>query len=160
MTLTAAATQHMLVVTSDSVVYTVPEAVVARCGTLSAAVAAGVTAHVPVPVPNVTAYDMSVVVEYYIRLAELSALGVPPATAASHKTRFFAQTGTPALFSVMNAANYLDARELLEDASAYVADLIRGKTPDAIREVLNLQADTTAAESAAVRHAFAWAFPE
>ena len=157
--MTTVAPGNMLVLTSDSVVFTVPEAVVARCGTLSAAVAAGVTAHIPVPVPNVTAYNMTIVVEYYVRVAELSMLGFSPAAAASHKTRFFEQTDPPVLFDVMNAANYLEARELLEDACAYVADLIRGKTPDAIREVLHLQADTTAEESASVMRAFSWAFP-
>lgn len=148
----------MLVLTSDVAVFTVPATVVSRCGTLRTA--SDDCAEVEhVPVPNVSAKDMATVVEFYSRLEDLSMRDVPPATAASHTAAFFSRMHPPDLFSVMNAANYLDARELLEDASAYMADLIRGKGPEAIREILHLRADVTMEEAATISRGFAWAFP-
>lgn len=150
----------MLVLTRDSAVFTVPDGVASRCGTLRTAMdecGDGGVEHVPVP--NVLARDMASIVEFYTHLGGLSLSNATPGTAASYKTAFFARMPPPDLFALMNAANYLDARELLEDASAYVADLIRGKSPEAIRDILHLRADVTAAESAHIGTDFKWAFP-
>ena len=148
----------MLVLTRDSAVFTVPDAVASRCGTLRTAMdECGGVEHVPAP--NVTAGDMASIVEFYTHVGDLSLSSAPPATAAAYKTAFFARMPPPDLFALMNAANYLDARELLEDASAYVAELIRGKSPEAIRDILHLRADLTAAESAHIGNDFKWAFP-
>ncbi|XP_006658847.1 SKP1-like protein 1 [Oryza brachyantha] len=48
------------------------------------------------------------------------------------------------LFCVIMAANFLCIRGLLEDGCQKVADTIKGKTPEEIREAFNIENDLTA----------------
>ena len=45
------------------------------------------------------------------------------------------------LFDVILAANYLDIKGLLNVSCWKVGDMIRGKTPQQIRETFNIKAD-------------------
>ena len=46
---------------------------------------------------------------------------------------FISRLSQPDLFSIVNAANYLDISDLLELACAQIAALIKGKAPEEIR---------------------------
>eukprot|EP00037_Helgoeca_nana_P025977 m.289183 g.289183 ORF g.289183 m.289183 type:complete len:62 (-) comp27102_c1_seq8:4167-4352(-) len=54
------------------------------------------------------------------------------------------------------AANYLDIPSMLEVTCKAVASLIRGKTPDEIRAVFNIENDFTPEEVEEVRRENAW----
>lgn len=45
----------------------------------------------------------------------------------------------PALFDIILAANFLNFKPLLDATTKHVANMIRGKTPDQIREEFNVQ---------------------
>eukprot|EP00808_Paulinella_micropora_P021522 g19405.t1 len=61
------------------------------------------------------------------------------------------------LFGLIQAANFLEATSLLDLCCAKVASMIKGKTPEQIRETFNITNDFTADEEAAVRAENAWA---
>ena len=58
--------------------------------------------------------------------------------------------------SVINAANYMDIKSLLELASSKVASIIKGKTPEEIRKTFNIQNDFTPEEEQQIREENQW----
>ena len=52
------------------------------------------------------------------------------------------------LFEIILAANYLDIRSLLDLSCAKVASLIKGKSPEEIRKIFNIENDFTPEEEA------------
>lgn len=61
------------------------------------------------------------------------------------------------LFELILAANYLDIRSLLDLGCKTVAKLIKGKTPDEIREMFNITDDFTPEEEAQIQKENEWA---
>mmetsp|Transcript_50942 Transcript_50942/g.77411 ORF Transcript_50942/g.77411 Transcript_50942/m.77411 type:complete len:109 (+) Transcript_50942:219-545(+) len=61
------------------------------------------------------------------------------------------------LFEIILAANYLDIKSLLELSCAKVASLIKGKSPEEIRKIFNIQNDFTPEEEAQIREENKWA---
>lgn len=153
----------MLVRTRDAFVFTVPEVVATSCGALSLAMDTHVPGQDPasaiVPLPNVGARTLTHIVTFYSKTQELVNLNVPPSTVASFKVRFFEGLGRAELFEVMEAANYLDARKLLDDACTFVADMLRGSTPEKMRDFFMLPADMTTEEARKSAAQFEWALP-
>lgn len=143
----------MLVLTSDGFRLSVPKAVARRCGTLRLAP----PSDDPVPVPNVSTAAMTLIARYYTELDALDMSDESAAATMAWKIRFFEGLERRGLFDLMEAANFLDAAALLDDACTYVADLIRGCSPRKIREILLLPQDTTSDESRALAKEFAWA---
>ncbi|XP_043707040.1 SKP1-like protein 1A [Telopea speciosissima] len=62
------------------------------------------------------------------------------------------------LYELMLAANYLDIKGLLDIAAEKVASMIRGRTPEQIREVFNVKNDFTPEEEEEIRKKNSWAF--
>ena len=62
------------------------------------------------------------------------------------------------LLAVVVAANFLDVKTLLDTACQEVADRIKGKSPEEIRQIFGLENTYTPEEEAKVRQANAWAF--
>ncbi|CAH2045662.1 unnamed protein product [Thlaspi arvense] len=62
------------------------------------------------------------------------------------------------LFKILLAANYLNIKSLLDVVCQKIADLIKHKQPEEIREIFNIQNDFTPEEEDAVRKENAWAF--
>ena len=136
----------MLVTTSDGFTFYVPPGIVEKCKTLATAAATAVDeSETPVPVPNVTAAIMTRVVQYYS--LPIDVLTLP----------FFEGMDRREVFGMMEAASYLNAPDLLDDACNYVADLIRNKSPEQIRDILYIRRDVSDEEAARNAAQFAWA---
>ncbi|KAK1681120.1 hypothetical protein QYE76_041968 [Lolium multiflorum] len=64
------------------------------------------------------------------------------------------------LFEVILAANYLNIEDLLDLGTTTVADMMRGRKPEEIREIFEIENDYTPEQEAEVRKENAWAFEE
>ena len=60
------------------------------------------------------------------------------------------------LFALILAANFMDIRPLLDLTCAKVASMIKGKTPEQIRQVFNIVNDFSPDEEAKVREENKW----
>jgi S-phase kinase-associated protein 1 len=140
-----------------------------------------------VPLPNVTGKILAKVLEYCNEHAPAidaetagtssspdaataatkgEAAGTSSATAAAavrkdHLKSFdeaFVDVDRATLFDLILAANYLDIKDLLEITCQKVADTIKDKSPEEVREIFNIQNDFTPEEEEEVRKENAWAF--
>lgn len=64
------------------------------------------------------------------------------------------------LFEIILAANYLNIEDLLDLGTSAVADKMRGKKPEEIREIFEIENDYTPEQEAEVRKENAWAFED
>jgi len=64
----------------------------------------------------------------------------------------------PTLFDLILAANYLNIQSLLDLTCQSVADMIKGKTPEQIRETFNIKNDFSPEEEEEIRKQNQWAF--
>ena len=62
--------------------------------------------------------------------------------------KFMEQLDSDMLYHIIIAANFLDIKLLLEIGSKTVADMIKGKSPEEIRQIWDLQKDFTPEEEA------------
>lgn len=70
--------------------------------------------------------------------------------------REFCQVENTTLFDMIAAANYLDIKHMLDVTCDKVAEMIRGKTPEEIRVLFDIQNDFTPEEEEAVRKENEW----
>lgn len=68
----------------------------------------------------------------------------------------FVEVDQELLFELILAANYMDIKSLLDLTCAKVASMIKGKTPEEIRETFNIANDFTPEEEAQVREENKW----
>ena len=61
-----------------------------------------------------------------------------------------------ALFELILAANFMDIKPLLDLTCAKVASMIKGKTPEQIRQTFNIVNDFSPEEEAKVREENKW----
>lgn len=61
-------------------------------------------------------------------------------------------------FFLVQAANYLNIKGLLDLTCQTVADMIKGKTPEQIREKFNIKNDFTPEEEEEIKRENQWAF--
>jgi len=61
------------------------------------------------------------------------------------------------LFKLLNVANFLDMRPLLDIGTKFVSDQIKGKPVEWVRDYLNMLNDFTPEEEAKLREEIAWA---
>lgn len=69
----------------------------------------------------------------------------------------FLQVDQEMLYEIILAANYLNIRPLLDGGCKVVAEMIRGKSPEEIRNVFNIPNDFTPEEEAAIKRENEWA---
>ncbi|XP_074580954.1 SKP1-like protein 11 [Curcuma longa] len=70
----------------------------------------------------------------------------------------FVKLDPSSLYDLFMAANYLDIKGLLNLIAETLADMIRGKEPEQIRQLLDIENDFTPEEEAAIRSKHSWAF--
>ncbi|KAK2656699.1 hypothetical protein Ddye_009751 [Dipteronia dyeriana] len=62
------------------------------------------------------------------------------------------------LYFLLTGSNYMNVKELLSCTAQKVADMIKGKSPEKIREMFNIQNDFSKEEEESFRKENQWAF--
>jgi S-phase kinase-associated protein 1 len=70
----------------------------------------------------------------------------------------FVDVNHEAMFDLMQAANYLDIKSMLSLVCAKAASMIKGKSPQEIREMFNIENDFSPEEEAALIEENKWAW--
>ncbi|KAJ3330468.1 hypothetical protein HDU76_005601 [Blyttiomyces sp. JEL0837] len=122
----------------------------------------------PIPLPNVKGEILEKVIEYCIHHKDDA---IPPAEedkdafdAARKRTddidewdATYIKVDNERLFEIILAANYLDIKPLLDLGCKTVANMIKGKTAEQIREMFNIENDFTPEEEEQIRRENEWA---
>ena len=119
----------------------------------------------PIPLPNVNGAILNKVIQYCQHQLEH-----PTPTSDDKKDddekasdemsewdQEFCKVDQATLFDLILAANYLDIKPLLDVTCKTVAGMIKGKTPEQIRQTFNIKNDFTPEEEEAVRKEMEWA---
>ena len=127
-----------------------------------------------IPIPNVTTKILKIVLDFCLRVVDENGFLIKPKLSEEDSTLCECEKGssqkgsdpssTPSivpsraaldfcksldrvtLFEVVLAANYLNTNYLLDTACATIADLIKDKTPQQIRDMLGIEDDFTPEE--------------
>jgi S-phase kinase-associated protein 1 len=124
-----------------------------------------------IPLPNVDSTILSKVIEYckkHVQAAAATkeAAGASPADSMKNREELktfdaeFVQVDQATLFHLILAANYLDIKGLFDLTCQAVADMMKDKTPEQIREMFNIENDFTPAEEAEIRKENQWVFEQ
>ena len=102
-----------------------------------------------IPLPNVLGKVLEKVLEYCQKHISTEELGEWDSEYIDVDEDF--------LFEIILAANYLDIKPLLDLGCKTVANMLKGKTPDQIREMFHMENDFTPEEEELVRKELEWA---
>ena len=156
---TATATGTILLISSDDERFEVPEEAANLSETIRHMIEDGCTEG-GVPVPNVTGRILAKVLEYCNKHA---------ADAESNKEELDkfdkafvdeVKADQATLFDLILAANYLNVKGMLDLTCQTVADMIKGKSVEEIRQTFNIKNDFTPEEEAEIRKENQWAFDD
>ena len=100
-----------------------------------------------IPLPNVTGKIFAMVMEY-IKIEKDD----------EEELNKFLDMDLTTLYDLILAANYLDIKELLDITCRKVAQLIKGKKPEEIRQILKIKNDYTPEEEEEIRREHQWLF--
>ncbi|KAH7484375.1 hypothetical protein PRIC1_003684 [Phytophthora ramorum] len=116
-----------------------------------------------IPLPNVKSPVLSKVIEFCSQHhnSPMREIEKPLKSADMHDVvsdwdANFVDIEQEILFELILAANYMDIKSLLDLACAKVASMIKGKTPQEIRETFNIVNDFTPEEEAQIREENKW----
>ncbi|CBQ69042.1 probable negative regulator sulfur controller-3 [Sporisorium reilianum SRZ2] len=118
----------------------------------------------PIPLPNVSSNVLKKVLEYCSHHRSDPPAPADDAEESRRRTTDisdwdakFIQVDQEMLFEIILAANYLDIKPLLDVGCKTVANMIKGKTPEEIRKLFNIQNDFSPEEEAQIRKENEWA---
>ncbi|XP_021809114.1 SKP1-like protein 1A [Prunus avium] len=156
--------------TKDGEIFEVEEAVAMQSQTIKHMVEDN-CADGTIPLPNVTSNILAKVIEYCRKHNEEAADGenkediLKKATDGDNKEDSlkdwdakFMTVDQETLYHLIMAANYLDIKSLLDLIVQTVADMIKGKMPEEIRETFKIKNDFTPEEEQKIRMENQWAF--
>ncbi|KAJ1559118.1 hypothetical protein HK405_011942 [Cladochytrium tenue] len=122
----------------------------------------------PIPLPNVTGKILEKVIDYCVHHKD-----DPIPVAEEDRDAFdsarkriddiddwdanYIKVDNEQLFEIILAANYLDIKPLLDLGCKTVANMIKGKTAEQIREMFNIENDFTPEEEEQIRRENEWA---
>jgi len=117
-----------------------------------------------IPLPNVKSAVLAKVIEfcnYHVTNGPMKEIEKPLKSAnmaecVSEWDANFVAIKQEMLFELILAANYMDIQPLLDLACAKVASILKGKTPEEIRQTFNIVNDFTPEEEAQVREENKW----
>ena len=116
----------------------------------------------PIPLPNVAGKILQKVIEYCTHHNENPE---PPSDEKNDSKALdniapwdkdFCDVDQATLFEMILAANYLDIKPLLDLTCKTVANMIKGKTPEEIRQTFNIKNDFTPEEEEQIRKENEW----
>ncbi|CED82499.1 s-phase kinase-associated protein 1a-like protein [Phaffia rhodozyma] len=119
-----------------------------------------------IPLPNVTANVLKKVLEYCEHHRNDPLPTATDENTDENRRRVadiqdwdakFISVDQEMLFEIILAANYLDIKPLLDVGCKTVANMIKGKTPDEIRKLFNIQNDFTPEEEEQIKRENEWA---
>ena len=114
----------------------------------------------PIPLMNVDSQTFEKVKEWLAYRAEHPLEDVDPTTPTEldEWSEAFVEVGDnkEQLFALVMAANYLDIKALLDVSAQSIANLIKGKTTEEIRQLFNIENDWTPEEEEQVRREHEW----
>lgn len=106
-----------------------------------------------IPLPNITAPILAMVITYLKRHSSND----DEEKLKSFDSEFV-NVDQATLYDLILGANYLNIKGLLDLTTQTVADMIKGKSVEKIREIFNIKNDFTPEEEAEIRQQNAWAF--
>ncbi|WKX88997.1 hypothetical protein Q1695_008558 [Nippostrongylus brasiliensis] len=109
----------------------------------------------PIPIPNVTSEVFRKVLAWCEQHKSQGQDGSTPRQMEEWVDDYF-KVEHRMLFEIIMAANYLDIPGLLDDACKRVALMMKGKTPEEIRNMFNIANDFTPEEEDEIRKENAW----
>ncbi|KAI4308511.1 hypothetical protein L6164_031575 [Bauhinia variegata] len=136
-------------VSSDGDTYEVEEAVAMQSETLKHLIE-DICDDSAIPLPNIKGRILSKVIVYCKKHAESDNI--------REWDENFVEVDQGMLFDFIMAANYLNIKSLLDLTCGAVANMIKGKSPEEIREIFNIENDYTPEEKEEVRRDNQWAF--
>nr|ACS69067.1 pollen specific SKP1-like protein LSK3 [Lilium longiflorum] len=116
-----------------------------------------------IPLPNVAGNILSKVIEYCKKHAEAAVANPTGQDKAADEAlkqwdAELVNVDKGTLYQLILASNYLNVKGLLDLTCQTVADMMRGKNPEQIRDILNITNDYTPEEEEEVRKENRWAF--
>ncbi|KAL3634328.1 SKP1-like protein 1A [Castilleja foliolosa] len=165
----------VLLRSSDGELFEVEEAVAVESETIKHMIEDD-CAYTEIPIHNVTGLILAKVIEYCKRHVDASASKTDDKPSSTANTddkpsstpvsddelkafdADFVNVDYSMLFDLVLAANYLNIKSLLDLACQTVADMIKDKSPEEVREVFNIKNDFTPEEEEQVRKENEWAF--
>lgn len=116
-----------------------------------------------IPLPNVKATVLSKVIEFCTHHREDPMIEIEKPLKSNIMSEVvqkwyadFVNVEQVLLFELILAANYMDIKPLLDLTCATVASMIKGKTPEEIRQTFNIINDFSPEEEAQVREENKW----
>lgn len=115
-----------------------------------------------IPVPNVRAAVLTKVIEWAehhrdTKFPDADDDDTRKLTPVDSWDKKFLEVDQEMLYEIILAANYLNIRPLLDAGCKIVAEMIRGRSPDEIRKLFNIENDFTADEEIAIKRENEWA---
>lgn len=116
-----------------------------------------------IPIPNVDYNTMMEIIEYLKYVEHNEPLEIPKPIPKSHKIKDFVNdfecefiekysaTNMEGLVNLCLSSNYLDIKSLLDLCCAKIAVMIKGKSPEEIRDLFGLENDFTPEEEQKIR---------
>ncbi|XP_066327047.1 SKP1-like protein 1 [Miscanthus floridulus] len=115
-----------------------------------------------IPLPNVNSKILAKVIEYCNKHVHAAAEDATNASGGGEDLKNwdaeFVKVDQATLFDLILAANYLNIKGLLDLTCQTVADMMKGKTPEEIREIFHIKNDLTKEEEDEIRRENQWAF--
>ena len=115
-----------------------------------------------IPLPNVNSKILAKVIEYCNKHVHAAAADTTNASGGGEDLKNwdaeFVKVDQATLFDLILAANYLNIKGLLDLTCQTVADMMKGKTPEEIREIFHIKNDLTKEEEDEIRRENQWAF--
>lgn len=109
-----------------------------------------------IPVFNVDSPEMKWIIEF----CEYHSAGTDADALSKWDKEFSGRVGIEGWIPLLKAVNYLNVELLLDLGITTLADAIKDKTPDEIREILHITNDFTPEEEEELRDELKWAIKE
>ncbi|EOA25134.1 hypothetical protein CARUB_v10018443mg [Capsella rubella] len=152
--------QKIVLVSSDGETFEVEEAVARKLQIVGHMIEDD-CAHKPIPLQNVTGKILAMVVEYcktHVNDDHVDASEEVKKKLKDWDEEFMKNLDLDTIFNLILAANYLNVTVLLDLTCQVVADYIKDKKVEEVREIFNVKNDFTPEEEETIRKENEWAY--